>query len=277
MTDDDHRRTLEYALELAASPEDVWEAIATPQGLKNWFSYDARVRPGKGGTIWLSWGDFDGEAPISIWDPPNHLQQSEHRAPYGDPSQPPADIAVDFFIAAGEGTTTLRLVHSGMGPEAAWDGEYHATAEDWPWFLANLTHYLHWHRGASREILHLAVPFEMTAAELWARLLGGKSSVGEGSGHLREGAHYDLSLFGLEPIGGEVKILNPGRRFMGTIEGLNRAMLVMTVSGKGTSSRLALELSTWGLSPDGQRETCRAWREALRGMGGQLEEEAQNA
>ena len=51
-----HDRTLEYALELAASPQEVWDAIATADGLKSWFSYDAKVTastPGKDGSIWL--------------------------------------------------------------------------------------------------------------------------------------------------------------------------------------------------------------------------------
>ncbi len=274
MSNESNDRTLEYTLDLAASPEEVWRAIATGEGLTGWFAYDARVKPGQDGSVWLSWGDWDGESPITIWEPNLHLQTTEHRAPFGDESVAPVDITVDYFIEAkAGGTTRLRLVHAGMGPEKGWDGEYHATAEDWPWFLANLAHYLVEHGGTVREVISMVARFELPATELWSRLLDGAANAGQ----LGEGQPYDLKLFGREAARGVVKLLKPGRRFMGTIDQFNRAMAVMTVYDKGEASKVAIELSTFGLDESQRNDTKQRWTEMLQEIGGAVDEEVTSA
>jgi uncharacterized protein YndB with AHSA1/START domain len=53
----------------------VWHALVDANELRRWFALEARVTPGPGGSIWLSWDDqFEGECPIRIWEPPHHLQ-----------------------------------------------------------------------------------------------------------------------------------------------------------------------------------------------------------
>ena len=49
-----------------ASLDAVWRALTEADELRRWFPVDARVSPGVGGSIWLSWGDgAEGEAPIT--------------------------------------------------------------------------------------------------------------------------------------------------------------------------------------------------------------------
>ncbi|MCZ6834151.1 MAG: SRPBCC domain-containing protein [Planctomycetota bacterium] len=263
-------RTLEYTLELNATPQEVWDAIATADGLKSWFSYDAKVIPGNEGSIWLAWGpDCAGEVPITIWEPLHRLRTTEHRAPYGDPSLPPVDINVQYTIESREGKTILTLVHSGMGPEAGWDGEYHATAADWPWFLQNLQHLVEVHPGVVREVVSFAVPFKIPGAELWSMAL----DLGADAGTLREGQPYDLKLFGRQALNGVVKMLNPEKRFMGTIDAMNQAMLVLTVRDKGESSKLEVELSTFNVDEADVKRTKQDWLARLKELGGKIARE----
>ena len=39
-------------------PDIVWKALAEAEELARWFPLEARVTPGVGGSIWLSWGSW---------------------------------------------------------------------------------------------------------------------------------------------------------------------------------------------------------------------------
>jgi uncharacterized protein YndB with AHSA1/START domain len=47
---------IEKEIEINAPIEQVWKALTEGDGLKNWFPLEARVTPGVGGKIFLSWG-----------------------------------------------------------------------------------------------------------------------------------------------------------------------------------------------------------------------------
>ena len=94
---DKETRSLIFEREVAGSPEEVWEALTTAEGLRQWFPLDARVGNGEGDSIWLSWGPgCDGEAPIHIWEPARRFGWTEA---YGDDEDGnPIKVAVDFYI-----------------------------------------------------------------------------------------------------------------------------------------------------------------------------------
>jgi uncharacterized protein YndB with AHSA1/START domain len=52
-------------VELPATPEQVWEAIATGPGNAAWL-FPAEVEPGEGGT-------GIGGSGVTVWDPPRHF------------------------------------------------------------------------------------------------------------------------------------------------------------------------------------------------------------
>ncbi len=86
------KEKLEYEIEIAAPVEAVWKALTDATELVRWFPLEAEVKPGVGGTIRLSWGpDYDGTAPISIWEPLRRFQWKEARP--GTP-QGPEDVKV---------------------------------------------------------------------------------------------------------------------------------------------------------------------------------------
>lgn len=45
---------------IAAEPDEVWQALTDARELTRWFPVEARVEPGLGGSIWLSWGEGAG-------------------------------------------------------------------------------------------------------------------------------------------------------------------------------------------------------------------------
>jgi uncharacterized protein YndB with AHSA1/START domain len=56
----------------------VWRALTEAEELTRHFPLEARVTPGVGGSIWISWGGaWNGELRIEIWDPPSRLRLTE--------------------------------------------------------------------------------------------------------------------------------------------------------------------------------------------------------
>jgi len=128
-------RKHEVQIEIAASPEQVWEAISTGQGIQSWFCPIASVEPGVGGKTTIKWTEGMEASPrIEIWEPGRHLQTSSDRPEPGQPN------VVDYFIEGSGGTTILRLVHSGFGDSADFNSEYESTGTAWPVFLNLLKH-----------------------------------------------------------------------------------------------------------------------------------------
>jgi uncharacterized protein YndB with AHSA1/START domain len=84
-------RSIVKTVTIDAPLEAVWKALTQAEELTRWFPVDARVQPGPGGTIWLSWGSgAEGEAPITAWEPNRRFGWTETRGPI--------KLAVDFHL-----------------------------------------------------------------------------------------------------------------------------------------------------------------------------------
>jgi uncharacterized protein YndB with AHSA1/START domain len=67
-------KKIEREILLDAPVEEVWKALTDPKELVRWFPLEARVTPGKDGSIFLSWGpDCEGEGKIVAWEPGRRL------------------------------------------------------------------------------------------------------------------------------------------------------------------------------------------------------------
>jgi len=161
----DNERKHDYTIEIDATPEQVWEAIATAAGVASWFAPIVRVEPGEGGSMYIEWGPGMGYTQrIDVWEPNSHLRVS------GDRGEGAPPIVVDYYVETKGGHTVLRLVHSGFGPEASFDGEYEATGAAWPVFLKMLKHSAEQGVGRCRNITVFRV-LEVPRDESWARIL----------------------------------------------------------------------------------------------------------
>ena len=59
------KKVLRKEIEIAAPVDEVWKALTDPQELTKWFPLEARITPGVGGSLFLSWGPaWEGETQI---------------------------------------------------------------------------------------------------------------------------------------------------------------------------------------------------------------------
>jgi uncharacterized protein YndB with AHSA1/START domain len=222
---------------ITATPDEVWHALTDARELTQWFPMDARVSPGVGGSIWLSWGEgASGEAPITAWEPGRHFQWTETRGP--------VKIAIDFHLTPRGTGTVVRLVQSGFGDGPEWDDEFHMVAGGWAYFIAHLQWYLERHKGVPRDLFGLREKVSLTRDETFARLLT-----------LLDG--LDAQPIVSSPATGQAAF---------TVASLNDAILFIEIEPGAASCRGGFWLSTYGLGgrlPDVRARFTSAYNAAL--------------
>lgn len=122
-------RTIELETEVRATPEQVWQAIATGPGIASWF-VPARI---EGDTITFDFGPGLGEDAGTVT-----ASEQPHRFRY-ESTQRDRVIAFEFLVEAKDGgSCVVRLVNSGFGPGEDWDEQYFGMTEGWTIFLVHL-------------------------------------------------------------------------------------------------------------------------------------------
>jgi uncharacterized protein YndB with AHSA1/START domain len=157
-------RKQEFELEIDAPPEAVWDAITTADGLRSWFSEDARVTPGRGGSVWVSWGgDEGGESAIEVWEPGARLRLADN--PFMG-----AALVQEWTIETRGGKTLLRFVHSNFPDADDWDVFYDSLNRGWELFLRTLRHALERHPGEPRRTVYVHARLTGDDTDVWERL-----------------------------------------------------------------------------------------------------------
>ena len=222
-------RAFRTSLDIAASPDEVWAALTQAEELVRWFSTEARVTPGTGGTMLWSWGPGeDWETRIDAWEPGRLLRLVQEDArPYdaqGRQLPPgeaaPARIAMEFTLETHQGKTRLRLVHSGFGHGAAWDSEIEGITEGWQAELRSLRHYLQRHRGRDRRTGRALVNTALSRDLAWARLVG-PGGFTLTPAQPKEGERYQVVTPGGRRYSGTVHLDLPGQTLAGTVDELD--------------------------------------------------------
>lgn len=231
-------RSIEIEKSVSASPDEVWEALTTDEGLRSWFPLDARVEPKVGGTVWLSWGPgCEGEAPIHVFEPGSRFGWTEH---YGEDAEGrPIKVAVDFHIEGREGSTVVRLVQSGLSADADWDEMYDALVDGWTYFMFNLEHWFGRHRGRSRAMAWARVPVADDRAGTWQRLARAEL--------VSETAADRMTSVRLGELhGARVVSTRPGHHFAAVVPDMEDSVFFVELEGK----HVGFWLSTYSLDPD---------------------------
>jgi uncharacterized protein YndB with AHSA1/START domain len=156
-----------------ATPEEVWEAIATGPGLDSWFMGHNEVEPREGGTATMAMGDlFTAESTVTAWDPPRRIKTES--APAADGSF----MAMEYLVEGrGQGSTVVRLVHSGFLPGDNWEEEYDALRKGNPLYLASLRQYVEHFRGRTATPVNTFGAPQASEADAWRKIT---SAVGLG-------------------------------------------------------------------------------------------------
>jgi uncharacterized protein YndB with AHSA1/START domain len=117
----------------------VWRALTDPGLIRIWSGQEAEIDPRKGGSYLVGRRNAGGrEAHIDVFDANRRL-----RLIYlNSDDWPPSNSAVvdDFLldVRKGEGTTSLRLLGSGIPESPAWDKPYMRIRLGWERFLARI-------------------------------------------------------------------------------------------------------------------------------------------
>jgi uncharacterized protein YndB with AHSA1/START domain len=194
-------RRLEKHVELDATPEEVWEAIATGPGIATWFvPHD--VEPRVGGTVEQDYGGgFTTRGRVTGWEPGRRFAYGE----FEHPAEGQPDYAFEFLVEGREGGgTVLRFVQSGFLDGAGWDDEYDSFDAGWSLFLDNLGSYLRHFAGQPVRNAVAMGSAAGSASDIWPVL---HRSLGL-AGPPAVGATVTLAPDGPAPISGVVDVAN---------------------------------------------------------------------
>jgi uncharacterized protein YndB with AHSA1/START domain len=201
----DDRRRVETEVTVRATPEAVWEAIATGGGMRSWFmgmevEFEERV----GGAIRMRMGDdLVPWGTVTAWDPSRRLGTRTENA-FG-PGSPP--MAYEWTIeAAGGGECTLRMVQTLFTDDDAWDTQVGDTAAGWPAFFHVLANYVERHAGEPSGVVQAMGPVPGEKAEALERLARAL-----GVTELTAGAPVASDVDGVPAFAGEIEAVVRGR------------------------------------------------------------------
>ena len=133
----EHRIELEF--EMPGTPAQVWDAIATENGLASWF-LETDIEPHVGGAFVTHMGeDVSSPGTVTGWEPHKRVAYEEpdwaSLAQHAGADVTP--LATEFLVEAQSGDTcVVRIVSSAFGTGADWEGEFFTEMETmWrPWF-----------------------------------------------------------------------------------------------------------------------------------------------
>ncbi|NMH98930.1 SRPBCC family protein [Pseudonocardia acidicola] len=219
---------------LDATPEQVWEAIATGPGLAAWFM-PMEIGP-------------DG---ATVWDPPEHLAVRTPEAEDGTTQ------AFEYLIEARDGgSTVLRFVHSGFLGDG-WDAEYEGmTSHGWDMYLHTLAEYLTYFPGRSATYVEAEGPPASAEAGAWPVILEGLRPAGP----VAQGDQVRLTPHGLPPIEGVADYVGPD--FLGVRTG---NALIRFHGRSGLGMPVAVAQHVYSGDVDG-KQIERTWRSWLDGL-----------
>jgi uncharacterized protein YndB with AHSA1/START domain len=189
-----HEFEVSKEIALDATPEQVWEAIATGPGVDSWFMGRSEIDPQVGGKNRLTMAGRTEESTVTTWEPGSHLAFRTPDGPEG------TFMAFEYLIEGRDGGgTVLRLVHSGfLGDD--WETEYEAMQEGWNLYLHKLEVYLTHFPGRTATTVSAFRPGAGPSARAVETL---KREMGL-TGEVKEGDRVHLEVPGLEPVEGVV-------------------------------------------------------------------------
>jgi uncharacterized protein YndB with AHSA1/START domain len=157
----------EHTYEVAATPEQVWEAIATAEGISAWM-VPTRLDPQVGGEVSFDLGGFVSTGTITDYTPNQRFAYEEPWPIARQVEDIPTEmvewltglgvtmpevfddlsaatpLATEFLIeSASGGSCVIRVVSSAYGKGADWENEFFAEmAAGWGELLDNLAKYI---------------------------------------------------------------------------------------------------------------------------------------
>jgi PhnB protein len=235
-------------VEIGVPVETVWQALTTPEGLRQFYCDWAEISPGVGGTFQIGW--HAGSLPpaeIEAWEPNRRLRLA-HNPPPG--SGHPA-MAEEWILQGEGGSTVVRLVYEGFGPGDDWD-DFYDSFEATATLVLDLLHlWLDRHGGAPLGKSAVVAPVDATPGEAWVRALGPDLTDAAGAPAGAEpGTPVRVPLPGGEPLTGTVVHVAPGDEAVVDVPDLGARFVLCARPGTTTRARLILETYAYGQPAD---------------------------
>jgi uncharacterized protein YndB with AHSA1/START domain len=248
-------RRLEREVEIDAPIEDVWKALTDAKELARWFPLEARVTPGRGGKIFVSWGpDFEGEAEILAWEPTRKFAWKD---PMG---------LVEWTLESRGGKTIVHLLQSGFLGNTDWENEwFDSTTYGWGFMLLSLQVALERHRGAARQVAWPRLKVSCSREDAYQKLLAAGALFSQDvQSVLKPGEPYSLATTNGDSFSGRVEFVRETRGFCLTVRELNDALLWLTIEGTPGKIEVQAWLSAFSV-PHAQVEAFgKKWEQRLR-------------
>jgi uncharacterized protein YndB with AHSA1/START domain len=224
---------LELTYEVPGTPEQVWDAIATANGISSWFlptDVDERL----GGAITFHMGDdVSSSGTVTAWDPPSRVAYVEPNWAEltGHDAAEVTPLATEFLVeATSGGSCVVRVVSSAFGSGAEWEREFFAEMETgWRPFFENLRLYLSEFPGQRVTSLSAQATVPAEAGQVFTAM---RNTLGAGEvgrpvevhglrGDVHRLGDHDLLLRLSEPIPGyaQFTVFDQGGTTMAQIEG----------------------------------------------------------
>jgi uncharacterized protein YndB with AHSA1/START domain len=238
-----HEFEIRDEITLDATPDQVWDAIATGPGIDSWFMGHTEVDPREGGRGSFSVAGQTMRNTVTGWEPGKRFAFRGDDAPDG------TFMAFEYLIEGREGgSSVLRFVHSGLLGDD-WEAEYDALKEGDPMYLRKLAVYLkHFQGRTSAANMFLFGPLVNDTERVWSAFASALGLAGE----IPEGAQVRVAIDGLAPVDGVVEFTSvPHFAAVRTAEGM-----YMFVEGQGM---LVVEHHSYSDDVDG-KEIESAWQ-----------------
>ncbi|WP_067171361.1 SRPBCC family protein [Microtetraspora niveoalba] len=192
-----HEFEVREEIVLDATPEQVWEAIATGPGVDSWFMGRNEIEPREGGRTSQEMMGFTSYATVTAWEPGKKYAIRSDDNPDG------TFMAFEYLIEGRDGgSTVLRFVHNGfLGDD--WEAEYDALKVGDRMYLRKLALYLRHFAGRHSAHNVFAVGPRVPDADRVWEVFG--DALGLSGKKIDEGDPVRLSIEGLPPVEGVVE------------------------------------------------------------------------
>ncbi|HWE89698.1 MAG TPA: SRPBCC domain-containing protein [Pseudonocardiaceae bacterium] len=200
-----HEFEVREEIELDATPEQVWDAIATGPGIDSWFMGNTEIEPKLGGRTQQRMGPQTGEATVTAWEPGKHFSYRTDAAPDGQ------FMAFEYLIEGrAGGSTVLRFVHSGLLDDD-WEEQYDALKVGDRMYLEKLAAYLKHFPGRTSHynLFQIGTPNPDSDA-VWSAF----SAVAGLGASVKAGDSARITLPGVSPTDGVVAFVRD-RKYVG--------------------------------------------------------------